>query len=344
MFKKIAVISGLIINSISITAQAQQTATIDEAIRWQAKLEEVKDIGNQSSPFLKLSKDIVLVESTALLHFINIQGQFIEKITQATLNSKEIPVKEDGSFQINFGFSIYTNTFTVTALGAKNKIYRTQFKVIPIEHKEVAVEKIAPKIWRFSAGAGLTRLSFRQRYIEPFDQNALTIKGGAIYNLIPEKIDLGLSMFFNAIALSSTSPANYKIQYLGANGRLVWNLVGNPSPVRINISAGLYYNTSLSTVGFANMYGPQLYPEFIYIFKNGNSLLAYTKYSPALSQAQLIELKHNREVAMGMHYSFPITVNRRMSVGVDISQLSLSIPNGSWASTNTYSLSAGVSF
>jgi len=344
MFKKIILLSTLLFSSTIISAHAQQAAAVTEAYRWQAKIEEVKLFKDQGIPFLKWTKDTILVESTSFLHYTDIQGQFSEKITQATLNSKQMPVKEDGTFEIHFGFPGEAKSFTITAIDSKNKVYRMQYKIVPIDHTEVVLDKVAPHRWRFSAGAGITMLSFRQRNVTPFDQYALTVKGSATYRLVPEKLDLGFSSFFNALPFGSTSTKGYKIQYLGLNGRVVWNLVGSPSPLRINLSAGAYYNTSLSVVGFANMYGPQLYPEFIYVFDNGNSLLFYSKYSPAISQSLAISFKDNREVAMGLHYSFPLTFKNRMAVGVDMSQLSLSVPNGDWASTNTYSLSAGISF
>ena len=253
-------------------------------------------------------------------------------------------IQEDGSFNIHFGFPNESKVFTISATDAENKTYRMQYKINPIDHQEIILDKVPPHRWRFSLGTGLTLISFRQKNLTPFDQWAVTLKGSANYRIVPEKLDLGFSSFYNAIPFASKSPVGYKIQYLGVNTRLVWTIIGAPSPFRLNLSGGLYYNTSLSTVGFTNMYGPQLYPEIIYVFNNGNSILFYGKYSPALSQSNSISFKDNRETALGMHYSFPISFTKRMSVGVDLSQLSLSVPSGDWASTNTYSLTAGISF
>ena len=323
-------------------AHAQQSASIAEAFRWQANLVEVKAYDPQGIPFLKWSSTKVLIESTATLYYTNLKGRFSEKITQATLNSKKIPVNKEGGFYVHFGFPKESKTFVITATDANNKVYRMQYKIVSTDKQEAALEKAVPRRWRFNAGAGITRLSFRQKLVEPFNQFALTVKGGFAYRLFPETLDFSTSAFFNAFPFLSTS-STYKIQYIGVNSRLVWNLITS-NPLRVNVSAGVYYNTSISTVGFTNMYGPQLYPEFIYIFDDGTSLLLYGKFSPAFSQTTKISLKDNREVAGGMHYSFPISFTTRMSVGVDISQLSLSIASGDWATTNTYSLSAGLSF
>lgn len=315
-----------------------------DVIRWTAKLEPLNTNPDAGIPFLKWNQDTLLVESTGFLHFTDLQGQFTEKVNQATLNSKPIPVREDGTFDIHFGFPSDLTTFVIIANDSKNKTYQMEYKVTQVEKKKVVLEKIKPKRLRFSAGGGLTRLSFRQDLIGEFSQWAVTIKGNASYNLIPEKLDLGLSTFFNLVPFSTTSVDNYKIQYLGVNLRVVKNIIGPPSRWRMNLSAGIYFNTSLSTVGFYNMFGPQLYPEVIYVFKNGNSLLWYGKFSPVISNGQIVSVGANREVATGVHYSFPINSNKRLSIGIDLSQLNLSMADGPWASTNTYSLSAGVSF
>ena len=91
------------------------------------------------------------------------------------------------------------------------------------------------------------------------------------------------------------------------------------------------------------MYGPQISPDITYIFNNGHSLFTYVKYAYSLSGSKGISLKDNREVALGSHYSFPLSTKTRLSIGIDLSQLSLSLADA-WASTNTYSLSAGLSF
>lgn len=342
--KTLILLSLMGFNLFSINSQAQQAAAVSDAYRWEARIEEAKtNDKDEGIPFLVWTKDTIRVETTTLLHYTTIQGRFKEKVTQATLNSKAIPTQEDGSFDIQFGFGRDRQTFNIVAIDSKNKLYRMQYKIVPVEKKEESMVSSSPRRWRFSAGAGVTQLSNRLKNVEPFNQWAVTIKGGATYQLA-EKFSLGLSSFYNLVPFGTDSAQGYKLQYLGVNGRVGYNLIGAPSQLRLNLNGGFYYNTALgSNIGFRNMYGPQLYPELIYMLDNGNSILIYGKYSPALSLGQAISLHNNREVAMGVHYSFPITFSNRMSVGFDVSQLSLSIPTA-WASTNTYSLSGGISF
>ena len=317
-------------------------ATPTDLFRWKVRIEEVKSGQYERISFLAWSKDTFSAESTSSLLYTDLQGHFTKKTLQVTLNSKALPVKEDGSFDVHFGVPATTKTFVITAIDEDNKIYRSEFKIVPID-EAVDTNQMGVSLWRYSAGGGLTLLSYRQKNVTPFSQDAFTVKGGATYRAIPGKLDLGLSAFFNLIPFGSQSPLNYNLQYLGVNLRAGYILLGAPSSIRVTLNAGLYFNTSFSAIGFLNMYGPQLYPEVVYVFENGNSLLLYGKYSPAVSQSQAISLNDNREVAIGLHYSFPVTVRNRVSVGFDISQLSLSTATD-WATTNTYSLSSGISF
>ena len=327
------------------TAMAQQAATVSEPNTWKAVIEEEKLGPAYGIPFLNFEQTQLQVESSGKLHFTNISGKFTAKIIEATFNSKEIPFREDGSFDLPFGFPLDAKNFTITAIDEKQKVYRSKYKIIPMNRDEPALKPVVPpaKRLRYSAGLGFTMLSFRQRNVQPFSQFAATVKASGVYRLVPDQYDLGVSAFFNLIPISSSSTEGYRIQYLGVNARIGRPIIRAPSPIRLNLNAGIYYNTSLSTVGFTNMLGPQLYPELIYLFKNGASLLWYAKYSPALSNSLSISLSSNREVASGLHYSFEFLKKHRVSVGFDLSQLSLKT-DVDWASTNTYSLSAGYSF
>lgn len=180
-----------------------------------------------------------------------------------------------------------------------------------------------------------------------FSQYAVTVKGGASYRLIPDKLDTSVSAFMNVASLSpKTNDASitkdYEIRYLGVNVRVGYHLIRAPSPFRLIMNAGFYYNTSFGSIGFSNMYGPQIYPEFSYIFNNGHAALLYAKFSPALFNGT-VDFKSNKEAALGTYYVFPLNPKLRMAVGFDISKLDLSTGEQN-ASTTTYSLSTGVSF
>jgi hypothetical protein len=344
VFKKIFIFASSLLWCFT-SAQAQQTTAVTEPQIWHANIEEDKTNTAYGIPFLSLSNKQLQIEGSGKLHFTNISGRFRSKVIDATFNSKEITLKEDGSFELPFGFPLDAKTFTITAIDEKQKLFRAVYKIIPIDLDEKVYQPAPPplKRLRYSAGLGLTSLSFRQKNVASFSQMAATVKASGSYRLVPDQYDLGVSAFFNLVPFSSNSPAGYKIQYLGINARIGRPIIKAPSKIRLNLNAGIYYNTSVSSIGFTNMIGPQLYPEAIYLFNNGNSLLAYAKYSPALSNSLSISFKENRELAMGFHYSFQLLQKHRVSIGLDLSQLNLNI-DSDWASTNTYSLSAGYSF
>jgi hypothetical protein len=333
-------------------AIAQQAASSTEPdVVWNGKIEEEKSGPTSSIPFLKFDSDTIRVEGTGNLHYTRISGKFSETVRDATLNSKEILVNPNGTFEIPLGFPLDAKTFTITVIDTRQKVFRAKFKITPLDlpdqdsgQRSDSETAVVIKRLRYSAGAGLTLLSFRQRNVNSFSQMAATVKVSGSYRLVPDKYDLGVSAFFNLIPFSSSSPDGNNIQYLGINARVGRQIIKAPSKFRLNVNAGIYYNTSVSQrVGFTNMLGPQLYPEAIWMFDNGSSLLGYAKYSPALSNSFSISLSSNREVAMGFHYSFQLLKKHRVSVGFDLSQLSLKTDTD-WASTNTYSLTAGYAF
>jgi len=261
---------------------------------------------------------------------------------KATLNGKEMVVNDDGEFDIYFAFPGEEKTFLIGVTDIQNHYYLMQYKISPVIDRDERGANWSPR-WRFSLGAGYTLISYREKGVTDFEQKVITVKLATSYRIIPEKLDLGFGGFYNAITISTTSPNGYKIQYLGFNLRAGYHLLDAPSSLRIVLQGGLYFNDSFGTVGFANMYGPQISPEFSYIFNNGHSLFWYGKYAFSFSGTTGISFKDNREVAAGVHYSIPISQFNRFTVGVDVSQLSLSLGTA-WASTNTYSLSAGLSF
>ena len=345
MFKKIFLIFAFLFGFILHNAQAQQAASVVDNNSLKVQVQEVSLYKGQGIPFLSWKKEVYFVESTAFVNYANILGRFKEKVLSATMNGRTLAVSDDGSFNARLEYTGEEKSFILTVTDANNKIYRMQYKVSAANPKAMQLISNAKTTfrWRFSAGAGLTLISYRQQDTATFDQKVITIKAGTIYRAIPEKLDLGLNAFFNLLPLSSNSPVGNKIQYLGINARAGYHLIDAPSSLRVTLNGGFYFNNSYGNVGFANMYGPQISPEFIYVLDNGHSIFSYFKYAYSLSGSKGISLKDNREVAVGAHYSFPVSTKNRLSIGVDLSQLSLSLTDA-WATTNTYSLSAGISF
>jgi hypothetical protein len=334
-------------------AHAQQAATVIDSNKINLRIEPVENFSDQGIPFLTWNDDQLMVDATQKESKVTIQGAFGEKVISATINGKMLKVDAKGNFIHKLLYTGDQRAFIITATDEAKKVWRMNYKLVGRNENRMTLklateEKVKISRWRYSFGAGYTLISYRDDQDIILKQNTVTMKGGVIYRAIDSVLDFGLSGFYNVIAMGSTSLGEKdvpteKLRYLGLNARATYHLIDSAAPFKVNLSGGFYWNSSVGTLGFSNMVGPQIYPDFTYVLANGNSIYVYGKYAASISNAKSISLRDNREVAMGVHYSFPITLTNRMTVGVDVSQLTLSIQDR-WASTNTYSLSTGVSF
>ena len=330
-------------------ACAQQAESLGDANRYTAVVEDTQQFINQGIEFLKWDESLIVVDVVSPeKHKTRLHGRVIGKFKEVFFEGKPVKIVEDGEFEVDFNFRHDTRTFNVRLVDPSKKSFFSQYRIRPSNEAPTPTEVETPEpekksLFRFNAGAGMTMLSYRQQRVEPFSQYALTIKGSVNHPIIKDHIEAGFSGFYNAVGFGSTSPQGFKMRYMGLNARVGYSVIKAPSPYRLNLNVGFYWNTSFSDIGFGNMMGPQLYPEFSYILNNGHSIHAYGKLSPAFSNDYSISFNDNREIAAGVHYSFPITESNRLSVGLDLSQLKLSVDRN-WGITNTYSLSAGISF
>jgi hypothetical protein len=321
------------------TVHAQQMTSVTDSDAVRAYFREERSFDETGIPFLTWSSHSALVKGYGSDRYTYIKGQFNRKILSATIDGRYFPVNPDGTFSLRIEAQYQTGSFVLRVTDSSNGVYLMKYSIT----SDVPLLKRAEKKWRYSLGTGFSLVNYRQLNGVSFGESAITVKAGIAFRVIPQTLDLGLNAFYNALVLSSDSPRGDQIQYLGVNFKAAYHLIDNSSPFKVNLSAGFYFNTSYGDVGFADMYGPQISPEFIYMFEDGDSIFFYGKYAYSLSESTGISLHDNREAAAGIHYSFPVGVSDRMSVGIDASQLSLTIAN-KWASTTSYSLSIGYSF
>jgi hypothetical protein len=333
---------------VAQAAMAQQAATVIEVNPDQLMIQRMDLPLTQEIPFLKWTTDRIEVpegQGTAVF-----EGVVMEPVQSFRLNGREYDVKPKENFTLNVPYRGGRTIFQIEVADQNGKMYRSQFLLKRIKDPTltltgVEVESSSAEFsrFRYSLGTGLTWISYRQQDTETFDEKVLTLKGGVVYRAIESKLDLGISCFWNAAILGNTSKNNDEVRYFGANLRATYHVVDAPSKIRFNLSGGVYWNSSSGNVGFADMLGPQVYPELTIILGNGHSIYFYSKLAVSLTSNYGQRLKDNREVASGIHYSFPISESNRLSLGLDLSQLSLTIADA-WATTNTYSLSMGMSF
>jgi hypothetical protein len=289
-------------------------------------------------PFLNWPLDEISVSRSGQLSVATVKGTLLHSIHSLKLNDFEIPVQENGSFEIRFTFPQEEKIFNLTVVDENQKIYRAKYR---LTHASLAVVPgRAPEKTRFSLGIGYTNLEYNQNLIPRFTEKMVTVKGGLAYFFVPDKWDISLGSFLNLFAIQNGG--QYLVQYLGINAKIGYHFFSAPDSFRFNLNAGIYYNTTFSAIGFQNVYGPQLYPEFGYVFTGGQALMFYGKFSPVVNNST-VDFRRNFEVATGTNYSFPITKKNRLSFALDLSRLDLS-SNANSAETQTASFSVGISF
>ncbi len=177
----------------------------------------------------------------------------------------------------------------------------------------------SPGRWRKSFGIGLTSLTYSQTAVEPFTQKLITLKGGVEIPISDSRWSVGTGFFFNAIQLSNTG--NYQLKILGLNLRTGRFLTAPERRIQVRFNGGLYYNTSLSVIGFKNMLGPQIFPEFSYRISKLKSILIYVKYSPVVVAGGALDIIRNRELATGVYFRQSLASGSGFFGGIDIAGL-----------------------
>ncbi len=326
---------------LSFSAVAQQTVSPTEVVRRKAAVLESKSSLDTGIPFLQWEKESIWIEEHVPLLYCMIKGRLLEPMQQLQVNGKVMTIKSDGKFEIFFKFPSSVHDFKITLISKNQKTYRSHFQVVDLHQRFLSTKKPLTRA-HYSAGLGYTLIHYQQSTVSPFHEGALTFKGGFTYELKPDVWDLNLGSFLNVFTLKSSSADGDSIRYLGLNAKVGYHLITFPSPIRLILNAGIYYNTSFGTVGFLDMFGPQLYPEVRYLFANNHALTTYGKYSPSVAHS-LSDFGKNREIATGLHYSFPLNSFYRLSVGIDYSELFL-LRGADSAQTSTFSLSSALLF
>lgn len=205
---------------------------------------------------------------------------------------------------------------------------------------QVSPDSSFQKNWVASVGLGVSSLSFSQTGIQDLSELLLTIKF-SVTRLLSERWKLGFSGFYNPLILSKNQP-DPGIQFLGLNLRASWETHLLPEPWNLSLSGGYYYTTSFVSdisYGYANLQGPQFYPNLSRKFERGDSAGIYFKFSPVTSNFQLLNLS-NREIAAGLTYSRPVNGNHQGTISLDLANIQLN-PYG--IQNRTYSLGLGYS-
>jgi hypothetical protein len=191
-----------------------------------------------------------------------------------------------------------------------------------------------------SIGIGLTDLTYSQTGVDEFKEKLLTLKGGLEMQIPNSAWSIGGGFFFNAFELSNTGI--YQLKILGVNLRAGTFLTPHESAVHVKFNGGLYYNTSISEIGFKNVIGPQIYPEIIFRMGGRSSVMIYGKYSPVLV-AGSFNMIRNREIATGIYFRQAFGDGKSFLAGIDYAGLDASV-GAEEAKARSLSFGIGLGF
>ena len=298
------------------------------------------------SPRIKVSR------SEAHLH-----GTLAEKNSTLAINFERVKCDEKGRFAVNIPLERGQTELTIQLVDPLGELTE--------EHALLTTGEQAPRVlasatppdadavstlnapegdrqWLYvpppKLSVQLTDLSYQQPDLS-VSEMAVTVKGAWNRVISPRKWDLGLSAFFTALPLS-TSGAQDSIRFFGLNANLGYEFPTTGKGWSFGLRGGIYYVTSSASqgdYGFANMYGPEIYPTLAKTFAHGGKLSGYLKFAPVSNSLQLSFSSY--EFAGGM--SFQPTPSRDLFYSLDIARLNLQI-SGVSAQATSVSLGVGI--
>ena len=308
-----------------------------EWLHWQAKAFEVKmdpEAKGKASVTIQgtylLKGAVLLTSKTTLVEMSNGKDPF----------SLKIPIEKETT-QVTF--------MSVDPQGdVKTENYILKFQDWTKFRKSVPDLEVAPtpKRYSISASLGLSMISYDQVGETSFNEKAITLKGGGVYQLVPGKWDIGLSAYFTALPLTTNQINGIQARFLGVNARAGYTLSAIKRPWKVSLLGGFYYLTMFvpdDRFGVQHLQGPQVFPTVSRLLGTKGSLLGYLKLSPISNTFSILNLS-SHEIAFGTNYTHAIKPGHSVSAGLDISFVSLEFNAVDQIYLNTVSLSAGYGF
>jgi|GEM_PF-5469554 len=284
---------------------------------------------------------------------VRITGKLAASVQQVMLDGASLSIESDRRFRIVLKPVSKERAFVLKVRLKGGKSHERRFVLKLLEDPEP--ESLAAagssssqggdsdresRRWHPFVGLGITRLDYVQTAVSPFKETLLTLKAGVEIPLSSPGWSLGAGAFYNALELANSGV--YQLKVLGANLRLGKRFSRPESRNGFRLNGGLYYNTSISDIGFKNMLGPQIYPEFLLRFSRLQSAAFYLKYSPVITTGG-VDLIRNRELAMGLSFRQVLKNGNSVIAGLDYAELDV-FAGGEVAHTRTLSFGVGLGF
>lgn len=294
---------------------------------------------------------LLMDEGAEIRLYVDVSGSYTQEEWALIFDSKRVEPRQK-KFSFRALIEGRASQLELVAVGPEGELQRQKAYIIfeDWDRFQTSLGKSRQgKRWAISPGLGLTWNGYEQTGVPEISQWALTGKLSLQYVIRPPNWDLGINAFYTLQPLKNDGLDTAQIRFLGSNLRLGYVLPFVPEPWRISLQAGYYYITMMvpdGQFGFSNISGPQVFPSFRRILSNGDSVMAYVKFSPVSKQFALLQMS-NREIAWGggwgSVFQRGFLRGKAMFLTLDFADLSY-LENGIQADSRSVTLGVGLGF
>lgn len=264
-------------------------------------------------------------------------------------NFERVRMDRDGIFTIHATILSSKQKYPFAMVQPDGKIVR-EWIIISVPHYDYFVQtgQKNPRKFFLSLGVGFTSIGYSETNTgETTKLSSIVVTPKISLNyLMPSPFwSLGFTGYISALQARSSLDAT--VRFLGLNFRAGYRLPVIREPWQLTLMAGYYFTTSLvtpATFGYRNVGGPQFYPTLRRAFSSGDFATGYFKFSPIANAVNILDFS-NREIGLGVAYTFAGSSPNPWSIYLDASQLQLNLPNIEFeASTSTLTLGTSYGF
>ncbi len=266
-------------------------------------------------------------------------------------NFERIRMDRDGIFTINATILNSKQKYPFAMVRPDGKIIR-EWIVISVPHYDYFVQtgQKNPRKFFMSLGLGFSSIGFNEtntEVVSKFSSIVVTPKLSINYLLPSPFWSLGFTGYVTGLQLRASLPTT--MRFLGLNLRAGYRLPVIREPWQLTLMAGYYYTTVIgkpcvgeNCIGYKGVGGPQFYPTVRRAFSSGDFATGYFKFSPIANAVNILDFS-NRELGLGVAYTFAGSSPNPWSVYLDASQIQLDLPNIEYQA-NTSSITLGTSY
>ena len=285
---------------------------------------------NTQSPKLQEGSDDSETQGV-IREFVTLHGKVTDINQRLLLLDKVIPLKEDGTFDVEVGINQQVNLFTLNIIDALGKVGTEvdsiEFPNFDKFHQEQSLaQRKKNRNFFVSSGVGAGFFFFQQSDQQSFSELMMAVKGTLEY-LIGARWNLEANAFYAGLMLQNYS-SGMSLDELGGSLSLAYFLTPRTSPWCFSMSTGFYLTTTFSApddFGYANLLGPQFSFRLSKSMSGGQQVFTYLKYALFLNSDSLFT-GTNAETTLGIGYWFePMKNGNAIGVLLDFTYLNLSL-------------------